>query len=231
MNVRGEPLPANVDAERPSELSRIERRVLDFMIEYLKRNTYQPSVREIGKRFGIRSTKTVSQLLDSLTAKGYIDRAGSRSRAVRIHGLRLQEPGTVEVPLYGKIAAGRPALREEHVAERFEVDPKLLSSSDAFFMKVIGDSMKGVGILDGDLVLVDPCSEEGVKNGEIVAVRVRGEGAVKRYFRRGEQVVLEPANTDYAPILVREYDDFTVLGRVGGLFRRFTARQTEVVGS
>ena len=91
--------------------------------------------------------------------------------------------------------------------------------------------MPSSSIFSGDMVLVEPVREDDLRNGEIIAARLGGESTVKRYFRRDEQVVLEPANTDYAPILVREYDDFTVLGRVGGLFRRFAARQTEAVGS
>lgn len=212
-------------------LSKIERRILDYLVDYLRKNTYQPSIREIGKRFGIKSTKTVSEYLQVLADKGYIEREASRSRGVKILGLNLQTPEVISVPFYGKIAAGQPALTPDHVHTEFGIDPKLLGTADAFFLEVSGASMEQIGILDGDLVLVQPVSEDDVMDGEIVAARLAGESTVKRYFRRGDQVVLEPANTDYAPILVHEYDDFTVLGRVGGLFRRFTAKQTETVGS
>ncbi len=211
------------------QLSKIERRILDYLIDYLKKNTYQPSIREIGKRFGIKSTKTVSEYLQTLADKGYIEREASRSRGVKILGLNLEQPA-VSIPFYGKIAAGQPALQPEFVASEFSVDPKLLGSVDAFFLEVAGDSMEEMGIYSGDMVLVEPVDEAEVQNGDIVAARLAGESTVKRYFRRDEQVVLEPANTDYAPILVREYDDFTVLGRVGGLFRRFTAQQTQTIG-
>ena len=70
----------------PAQLNKVERRILDYIIDYLKRNTYQPSIREIGKRFGIKSTKTVSEHLQSLADKGYIERDSSRSRAVRVVG-------------------------------------------------------------------------------------------------------------------------------------------------
>lgn len=211
-------------------LSKIERRILDYLIEYLKQNTYQPSIREIGKRFGIKSTKTVSEYLQSLADKGYIEREASRSRGVRILGLDLEGPEVVSVPFYGKIAAGQPALSRDHVDSEFGLDPKLVGLPNAFFLEVLGDSMEGLGILDGDLALVEPIEETEVSNGEIVAARLAGEATVKRYFRRDEEIVLEPANSDYAPILVREYDDFTLLGRVTGLFRRFTAEQTQAIG-
>ncbi|HYW07625.1 MAG TPA: S24 family peptidase, partial [Longimicrobium sp.] len=92
-------------------------------------------------------------------------------------------------------------------------------------------SMEGMGILDGDMVLVEPVDIGDLTNGEIVAARLGGEATVKRYFARDEKVVLEPANIDFAPILVHEYDDFTVLGRVSGLVRRFTAEQTAAIGA
>lgn len=211
-------------------LSKMERRILDYIVEYLKRNTYQPSIREIGKRFGIKSTKTVSEYLQSLADKGYVEREASRSRGVKILGLQLHRPDTVSVPFYGRIAAGQPALLRDHVSEEFEVDPKLAASASSFLMQVAGDSMEGMGILDGDMVLVEPCDASDVENGEIVAARLGGEGTVKRFFQRDEQVVLEPANHEYAPKLVNEYEDFAVLGRVVGLFRRFTREHTHAVG-
>ena len=215
----------------PEPLSKIERRILDFIVDYLKKNTYQPSIREIGKRFGIKSTKTVSEYLQALADKGYIEREASRSRGVKIIGLNLERPEVISIPFYGKIAAGQPALRKDDVRHEFGIDPQLIGSPDAFFLEVMGPSMEQMGIFDGDMVLVEPVLEADVLEGDIVAARLDGEATVKRYFRRGGQVVLEPANSDYAPILVREYDDFTVLGRVAGLFRRFTAAQTQTVGS
>lgn len=212
-------------------LSKIERRILDYLVDYLRKNTYQPSIREIGKRFGIKSTKTVSEYLQSLADKGFIEREASRSRGVKILGLNLDRPEVISVPFYGKISAGQPALTKDHVNSEFGIDPKLFGAPNSFVLEVSGPSMEQVGILDGDMVLVEPVPEAEVQNGEIVAARLGGESTVKRYFRRDDQVVLEPANTDYPPILVHEYDDFTVLGRVGGLFRRFTAQQTQTVGS
>jgi repressor LexA len=211
-------------------LSKIERRILDYLIEYLRKNTYQPSIREIGKRFGIKSTKTVSEYLQSLADKGYIEREASRSRGVKILGLNLERPDVISIPFYGKIAAGQPDLSRDHANSEFGVDPKLIGTPDAFFLEVNGDSMEQIGMLDGDMVLVEPAREETVTDGAVVAARLGGEATVKRYFRRGDEVVLEPANPSYAPILVREYDDFALLGRVAGLFRRFSATQPEAVG-
>lgn len=212
----------------PEPLTKMERRILNYLVEYLKENTYQPSIREIGKRFGIKSTKTVSEHLQALADKGYIERDASRSRGVRLLGVNL-DPQVVTVPDYGRIAAGIPALLREHVREEYELDRKLAGSADTFFLQVRGDSMEAMGILDGDLVLVDPVEEDEVDNGEVVAARLSGEATVKRYFERDGDVVLEPANHDYAPILVKEHEDFHVLGRVTGLFRRFTPEHTGAI--
>jgi repressor LexA len=212
----------------PAPLAKIERRILNYLVDYLRQNTYQPSIREIGKRFAIKSTKTVSEHLQALADKGYIERDASRSRGVRIIGMNLS-PELVTLPCYGQIAAGRPALLREHIREEFSIDRKLAGSADAFFLEVEGDSMREMGMLSGDLVLVEPADEDEIQNGEIVAARVDGNATVKRYFANGGNVVLEPANSNYAPILVHQHTDFTVLGRVSGLFRRFTRDQTEAI--
>ena len=214
----------------PEPLNKIERRILNYLVDYLKDNTYQPSIREIGKRFSIKSTKTVSEHLQALADKGHIERDASRSRGVKILGMNLS-PAVVTVPFYGKIAAGKPALMREDVSERMEIDRKLVASADAFGLEIKGDSMEGMGILHGDMVLVEPVDQSDLNDGEIVAARLGGESTVKRYFARGGQVMLEAANTDYAPILVHDYDDFEVLGRVTGLVRRFTQEQTAAIAT
>lgn len=213
----------------PEPLSKIERRILNYLVDYLKEHTYQPSIREIGKRFNIKSTKTVSEHLQSLADKGHIERDASRSRGVRISGLNLA-PEVASIPCYGKIAAGIPALMAEDVTERFDLDRKLVPTADAFILRVSGDSMAAMGIVDGDMVVVEPVDAPDLENGEIVAARLGGEATVKRYFARDGKVVLEPANPNYAPMLVHEYDDFTVLGRVCGLIRRFTSQHTSAIG-
>jgi repressor LexA len=208
----------------PEPLTKIERRIYNYLVDYLKENTYQPSIREIGKRFGIKSTKTVSEHLQALADKGHIERDASRSRGVRIVGMNLF-PSVLSVPLYGKIAAGTPALMRDNVRDSFEMDRKLVTSADGFLLEVKGDSMVNAGIDDGDLVVVEPVADDEVRNGEIVAARIDGESAIKRYFANDGKIILEPANPDYPPLLVHEHDDFTVLGRVTGLFRKFAREQ------
>ena len=212
----------------PESLTKIERRILNFLVDYLKENTYQPSIREIGKKFGIKSTKTVSEHLQSLADKGHIERDASRSRGVRIVGMNLY-PDVVQVPMYGKVAAGKPALLRENVVGAFAVDRKMAGSADAFFLQVSGDRMEEMGILDGDMVLVEPADVSEIADGEVVAARIDGGAVVKRLFSQDGQIVLQSASTDFAPLIVGSGDGFTLLGRVTGIFRRLTRAQTETV--
>jgi repressor LexA len=219
-----------VEVVMRDDLTKIERRILDYVVDFLRKNTYQPSIREIGKRFGIKSTKTVSEHLQSLADKGYVERDASRSRGLRLLGVDLRSE-VVSVPNLGTVAAGEPEELRAGVREYFELDRRLAGSADAFFLEADGDSMSGVGILDGDLVLVEPEGVEAVEDGAIVAARLDGKAAIKRLFSNGGDLVLEPAHADYAPILVREHDDFALLGRVVGLYRRIASGQPAVVES
>jgi repressor LexA len=211
----------------PQPLSKLERRILNYIVDYLRRNTYQPSIREIGKRFGIKSTKTVSEYLQALADKGYVERDPSRSRGVKLLGINLF-PHVLDVPVQGRAAAGHGGFLSEEPTSRLGIDRALLGSEEAFFLQAIGNSMEGVGILDGDMVIVEPAELNELPNGEIVALQLGSEPMVKRLFRNGEEVVFEAANPDYAPILVREDDDWTLLGRVTGLFRHLGVKPAAV---
>jgi repressor LexA len=209
-------------------LTQLERRVYHYMIDFLAENTYQPSIREIAKKFRIKSTKTVSDLLHSLANKGYIERDESRSRGVRLLGFAAAG-ATQPVPYYGKVHAGEPALLPEHRVGYVTVDRRFLPGENTFMLKIKGDSMTGRGILDGDYVLVSPSAR--AKDGDVVAARLGDEATIKTLTHRGATVVLEPANPADRAIEVGPKDDFAVLGVVCGIFRPFfeqeTVRETE----
>lgn len=138
----------------------LERRILDYLVEYLRRHTYQPSVREIGQRFQIRSTKTVSELLQSLAVKGWIERDPSRSRGVRLLGLEMR-PDAVTVPCLDP--EGTPI-------ERFEIDRKLAGGSGAFL--VTADELCGLeGVHAGDLLLAEPVTAMAIEEDDVVVLR------------------------------------------------------------
>lgn len=200
------------------QLTQLERRVYHYMIDFLAENTYQPSIREIAKKFRIKSTKTVSDLLHSLANKGYIERDESRSRGVRLLGFAAAG-ATQPVPYYGKVHAGEPALLPEHRLGYITFDRRFLPSEDVFLIKIKGDSMSGRGICDGDFVMVSPASR--AKDGDIVAARLGDDATIKTLTHRGATVVLEPAHAGERSIEVGPRDDFAVLGVVCGIFRPF----------
>jgi repressor LexA len=199
-------------------LTPLERRVYHYLIDFLAENTYQPSIREIAKKFRIKSTKTVSDLLASLSQKGFIERDQSRSRGVRIVGFS-GTANTQPVPYYGRVHAGEPALIPEHRESFITMDRRFLPSDDVFFLRIKGESMVGRGIFDGDYVMVSPSTR--AKDGDIVAARLGEEATVKTLTHRGATIVLEPANDAERAIEVGPRDDFAVLGVVCGVFRPF----------
>ncbi len=202
----------------PDTLSAVEQKVYYYLLDFVTAHTYQPSVREIGKRFRIKSTKTVSELLHALERKGYIERDPSRSRGVRLLGYAGSRR-TQPIPFYGKIAAGDPILLPEHRKGYITVDRRFLPSEDVFWLKIQGESMIGRGIFDGDYVMIQPSTE--VEEGMIIAARLGEEATVKTYTHRDGHVVLMPANPDEHEIIVKEGDDFAIIGKVCGVFRPF----------
>lgn len=202
-------------------LTPVERKVYQYLIDFLAENTYQPSIREIGSRFRIKSTKTVSDLLHSLTTKGYLERDPARSRGVRILG-HNGPAGIQPLPYYGRIHAGEPSLLAEHKLGALTFDRRFVASDETFVLRVAGDSMIGRGIHDGDYVLVTPTAQ--VRDGEIVAARIGDEATIKSYEKLVDGIVLHPANPADYEIRLRPTDDYAVLGTVTGVFRPMVER-------
>ncbi len=200
-------------------LTPLERRVYHYLIDFLAENTYQPSIREIAKKFRIKSTKTVSDLLGALSQKGFIERDQSRSRGVRIVGFSGGVANTQPIPYFGRIHAGEPALLPEHRVGFMTMDRRFLPTDDVFFLRIKGESMIGRGIFDSDYVMVSPSTR--ANDGDIVAARLGEEATIKTLTHRGATVVLEPANDAERAIEVGPHDDFAVLGVVCGVFRPF----------
>lgn len=150
----------------PEALTSIERRIYNYLIDHLKKETYQPSVREICAEFGIRSTKTVTEHLQSLQRKGYLDRTPSRSRALHILGLNLS-PRTYTIPVYGNSHD-----QAEPTEASYDLDRALACSADCFLVQVQGSHLKKFSVDDGDLILVEPRDE--VSAGELMVIEQDG---------------------------------------------------------
>jgi repressor LexA len=206
------------------QLTKLESSVYQYLLDFTAEHTYQPSIRDIGKQFQIKSTKTVSDLLQSLARKGYIERDPSRSRGVKLLGFSGAARST-PVPYYGRIHAGEPALLPEHREGFITMDRRFLPSERVFFLKVKGDSMRGRAIEDGDFVMVNPSAT--AKDGDIIAARLGEEATVKTLFHENGTIVLRAANPADRDIAVRPQDSFSVLGVVCGVFRPFTVIDDE----
>ena len=200
----------------PEPLTAVEKKVYHFLLDFLAENTYQPSVREIGRRFRIKSTKTVSDLLQSLAAKGYIARDASRSRGVRLIGVNTAG-GTQPVPVYPERSA-EDADGPDSAPESFiTVDRRFLPAEDVFYLRVRGDGMRERGILDGDFVLVNPSAR--ANDGDMIAARLGERSLVRTLTHRGATIVLEAAAADEPEAVVGPGDAFRVMGVVAGVYR------------
>lgn len=206
----------------PEALTPLEGSVYNYLLDFTAENTYQPSIRDIGKQFQIKSTKTVSDLLQSLARKGYIERDPARSRGVRLLGF-AGSSRTKPVPYYGKIHAGEPSLLPENREGFITMDRRFIPTDEVYFLKVKGDSMIGRAISDGDFVMVNPIAKP--KENDIVAARIGDEATVKTLTQSNGKTVLTPANPAERDIEIDKGDDFGILGVVCGVFRPFVTME------
>jgi len=200
-----------------------QQEIWQFLTEYVGSHGYPPTVREIGEKVGLASPSTVHAHLANLERAGYLRRDPTKPRALELLRDRpaaAAEPSDVhKLPLLGSIAAGAPLLAEEHVDEYLAVPEPLSRGGEEFLLRIRGDSMIDAGILDGDIVVVRRTQE--ARNGEIVAALVgddesANEATVKRFFREGTRVRLQPENAALEPIYAPHVQ---ILGKVVGVFR------------
>ena len=201
-------------------ITEIERKILDFMVHYLRSNTYQPSIREIGERFGIKSTKTVSEHLQALADKGFLERDPSRSRGVRILGVDLRAH-TVSVPCYHELPQGHGGLRTEQAEMHLTMDRRLAGSKGSFFVRASGEELRSLDIGSGDYLLVEPVSVEELVEGCVVVARVKGGPSFYRFSRNGRAVYLTPAGSDEPAVAVEDPGSLHLIGQVVAMYRRF----------
>ncbi len=198
-------------------LTQRQSEILEFIREFYSEYGYSPTVREIGERFGMRSTNAVADHLTALERKGAIEREGRAARGIR---LREERAGAKRVPLVGQIAAGLPLLAEENIEDWVALDEDFAPAGKLFALRVRGDSMVGAHILDGDVVILR--MQEEAERGQIVAALIEDEATLKTYMPQGASVILLPANPAYDPIVFDRAngESLRLLGVAVGLMRR-----------
>jgi repressor LexA len=201
------------------ELTGRQQEIWNFLVDYVDRHGYPPTVREIGEAVGLASPSTVHAHLANLERAGLLRRDPTKPRALELVGRDKTDAGVAELPklpLLGQIAAGGPLLAEENVEDEIAV-PETLRGD--FLLRVKGDSMIDAGILEGDLVIVRRAQD--ARNGDIV-VALAGddesadEATVKTFYREAGRVRLQPENAALEPIYARYVQ---ILGKVVGVFR------------
>ncbi|MEO7203056.1 MAG: transcriptional repressor LexA [Candidatus Tumulicola sp.] len=206
---------AGSTGERPA--TEKQTQVLAAIDAFRAEHGYPPSVREIGERVGLSSTSTIHAHLKALERRGLITRDPTKPRAMRSSSMD-QQPirDSVLLPIVGKVAAGVPITAAENIEGDFLLSADFVPrASDAFMLRVQGDSMIDAAILDGDLLVIRP--RKTAENGEIVVAMLDGEATVKRYYREAGRVRLQPENPTMAPIYA---SDVEILGRVEAVVRR-----------
>ncbi len=200
-------------------LSERQQNVLEYLRKSIDKRGYAPSVRDICKDVGIKSTSTVHAYLKKLVSLGFIEMDSTISRSIRLPE-NLNQIGSsdlVEVPIVGRVAAGSPILAVENIEDTFTVSSAYTKNSTVFMLKVKGDSMIEAGILEGDLILVK--QQATANNGDIVVAVLEDEATVKTYYKEKDHIRLQPENSSMDPLLV--YEDIIIAGKVIGLFRSY----------
>ena len=198
----------------PNQLNNRQQQILDFLRSHSRDHAYPPTVREIGQAVGLSSSSTVQNHLNSLEARGFIRRDPAKSRTVEV----VQADGAtaaptnahsaagniIALPLVGRVAAGTPVLAEQNVEDHITVGTEIARDDSSYALTVHGDSMINAGIHDGDIVVVRP-RHDAPANGTIVVARIENdltgesEVTVKRFYRDGSRVRLQPENPSLEP--------------------------------
>lgn len=202
------------------ELTKRQNEVLDVIKDQILKTGMPPTRVELAKILGFRSANAAEEHLKALARKGAIEILAGTSRGIRLlgehqHNEKSQEEG---LPLIGQVAAGEPILAQQHIEAYYDVDPALFHPSADFLLRVQGESMKDIGIMDGDLLAVHKTQD--IKNGQVVIARVEDDVTVKRFYREGRQVILKAENSHFEPIKIDlEYQSFDIEGIAVGVIR------------
>ncbi|HBF48099.1 transcriptional repressor LexA [Shewanella frigidimarina] len=189
--------------------------ILDLIKNNIAETGMPPTRAEIANRLGFKSANAAEEHLKALAKKGFIEIMPGTSRGIRLPHEEQIETG---LPLIGQVAAGEPILAQEHVEQYYQVDPNMFKPAADFLLRVRGDSMKNIGILEGDLLAVHKMQQ--ARNGQVVVARVDDDVTVKRFEQKGNVIYLHAENEDYNPIKVDlSCQSLTIEGLAVGVIR------------
>ena len=189
--------------------------ILDLIKNNIAETGMPPTRAEIANRLGFKSANAAEEHLKALAKKGFIEIMPGTSRGIRLPHEEQIETG---LPLIGQVAAGEPILAQEHVEQYYQVDPSMFKPAADFLLRVRGDSMKNIGILEGDLLAVHKMQQ--ARNGQVVVARVDDDVTVKRFEQKGNVIYLHAENEDYNPIKVDlSCQSLTIEGLAVGVIR------------
>lgn len=191
-----------------------QKKVYEFLVEFIQRHGYPPTVREIGEYFGFLWSAARGHLR-ALERKGLVRINPLKSRGIEIKGLK--HTAGFMVPVAGRVRAGKPILAMEERETSLLIDKSLFPAKDAFALRITGDSMKEAGIWDGDYAIVKPQSH--INNGEIGVVLIGDESTVKRIYLKEGEITLKPENRNMEPETYKP-DEVSIIGKVIGVVRK-----------
>jgi len=194
-------------------LTERQRHIYEFICEKIERRGYPPSIREIGDAFRIKSPNGVMCHLKALEKKGLIKRDVKHARAIQIDGVHS---GGATLPMLGLVAAG-PAMEAVEQEERLDLS-EMFTGRDHYALRVRGKSMIDDHIEDGDVVIIR--RQDSAENGERVVAMIDKDVTLKRYYKRRDNVVLEPSNSGMGPIVVEPGSDIKIIGVLVGVLRK-----------
>ena len=200
-----------------SDLTEAQNELFEWIKGYIKSFHHSPSIRQMMKGMGLKSPAPIQSRLKHLQDKGYISWQEGRARTLQL----INDLTTNNVPILGSVAAGGLIESYSDVSEELDVSD-IFQKKGVFALTVNGDSMKDAYIADGDTVLMEPVLEQSVlKNGTIVSAMVPGSGTTLKYFfRKNNQIILEPANQDYEPIQL-DQNSVSIQGKLLAVWRKF----------
>ena len=200
------------------KISKKQEEILEYIKSEIINRGFPPAVRDICEAVGLKSTSSVHSHLETLEKNGYIRRDPSKPRAIEIldDNFNMLRREMVNVPVLGRVAAGQPILAEENIESYFPIPAEFIPDTDAFMLKVKGDSMVNAGIFENDRLLVK--CQKTAENGDMVVALIDDSATVKTYYKEDGHYRLQPENDSMEPIIT---DEVSVLGVVFGVFRLF----------